>query len=288
MRKSLLAAIMAASAIVPAAAMAQDTTDRPHREGDARPQGRPDGARPAPAVRQQAPAAAARAPQVQAPAAQAQPQFRGGRPDAAAGGARGDYRGYQGRGGPPAQAQQQTQAQGRPDAGARGGDPRANGGPGGGYARGGDPRVNGGYRGGDPRANGGYRPDQRGGYDARGYAGGYNRGDGYNPNVARGWSRDWRQDNRYNYGAYRNQNRQAYHLPRYYAPQGWSYGYRRFSIGYTLNNFLFEQDYWIEDPAYYRLPPAYGPYRWVRYYNDALLVDIRTGYVVDTVYDIFW
>jgi hypothetical protein len=36
------------------------------------------------------------------------------------------------------------------------------------------------------------------------------------------------------------------------------------------------------------LPPAYGPYRWVRYYNDALLVDIYTGRVVDTVYDIFW
>jgi hypothetical protein len=26
----------------------------------------------------------------------------------------------------------------------------------------------------------------------------------------------------------------------------------------------------------------------VRYYNDALLVDIYTGEVVDTVYDIFW
>ena len=41
-------------------------------------------------------------------------------------------------------------------------------------------------------------------------------------------------------------------------------------------------------PYDYRLPEAYGPYRWVRYYNDALLVDIYTGEVVDTVYDIFW
>ena len=51
---------------------------------------------------------------------------------------------------------------------------------------------------------------------------------------------------------------------------------------------LFSSNYWINDPFYYRLPPAYGPYRWVRYYNDALLVDIYTGQVVDVEYDIFW
>ena len=106
--------------------------------------------------------------------------------------------------------------------------------------------------------------------------------------TTRNWNRDWRRDNRYNYSVYRNQNRNAFRLPRYYAPYGWGYGYRRFSIGFTLSSILFDQDYWIDDADYYRLPPAYGPYRWVRYYNDALLVDIRTGYVVDTVYDIFW
>ena len=47
-------------------------------------------------------------------------------------------------------------------------------------------------------------------------------------------------------------------------------------------------DYWIGDPYSYRLPEAYGPYRWVRYYNDALLVDLRSGFVVDTVYGIFY
>lgn len=66
------------------------------------------------------------------------------------------------------------------------------------------------------------------------------------------------------------------------------YGYRRFSIGYTLSSLLFSQNYWINDPFYYRLPPAYGPYRWVRYYNDALLVDIHSGRVVDVIHDIFW
>ena len=102
------------------------------------------------------------------------------------------------------------------------------------------------------------------------------------------WNRDWRSDGRYDWNRYRSGNRYTYRLPRYYAPGGWSYGYRRFSIGVTLQSVLWGQNYWIDDPYSYRLPPAYGPYRWVRYYNDALLVDIRSGEVVDTVYDIFW
>lgn len=136
----------------------------------------------------------------------------------------------------------------------------------------------------DHRGNDGRGGDWRG--DRHDGRPGYNNG--WNNNGNRGWNRDWRRDNRYNYNYYRIQNRNIYHLPRYYAPPGWGYGYRRFSIGFTLNSFLYDQDYWIDDADYYRLPPAYGPYRWVRYYNDALLVDIRTGYVVDTVYDIFW
>jgi hypothetical protein len=103
-----------------------------------------------------------------------------------------------------------------------------------------------------------------------------------------GFDRDWRRDHRYDWRDYRTRNRRVFHLPRYYAPYGWGYGYRRFGIGFTLDSVLFGSTYWIGDPWMYRLPPAYGPYRWVRYYNDALLVDIRSGYVVDVVYDIFW
>ena len=107
-------------------------------------------------------------------------------------------------------------------------------------------------------------------------------------NDRRSWARNWRNDRRYNWRDYRSRNRNVYHLPRYYAPRGYGYGYRRFSIGLTIGSILFAPNYWIDDPFYYRLPPAYGPYRWVRYYNDALLVDIRTGLVVDVEYDIFW
>ena len=102
------------------------------------------------------------------------------------------------------------------------------------------------------------------------------------------WDRGWRRDDRYDWNRYRQQNRGLYRLPRYYAPSGWSYGYRRFGVGVRLNSFLFGSNYWINDPFYYRLPEVWGSYRWVRYYNDALLVDVRSGQVVDVEYDIFW
>ncbi|MBS0502223.1 MAG: RcnB family protein [Proteobacteria bacterium] len=102
------------------------------------------------------------------------------------------------------------------------------------------------------------------------------------------WNRDWRRDPRYNWQDWRRHNRGSYRFPRYYAPRGWNYGYQRFSFGAFLSAPLFSQNYWIDDPFEYRLPPAYGPYRWIRYYDDALLVDIRTGEVVDVINDFFW
>ncbi|WP_313534716.1 RcnB family protein [Sphingomonas sp.] len=102
------------------------------------------------------------------------------------------------------------------------------------------------------------------------------------------WNNGWRNDNRYDWRGYRDYNRSLYRLPRYYPPARWSYGYRRFSVGYRLDSFLFAQQYWISDPYAYRLPEVWGPYRWVRYYDDALLVDVDSGQVVDVIYGIFW
>lgn len=101
------------------------------------------------------------------------------------------------------------------------------------------------------------------------------------------WNRDWRRDPRYNWQDWRRNNR-GYNFGRYYAPRGWNYGYRRFSLGVILSAPLFAQNYWINDPYDYRLPPADGPYRWVRYYDDVLLVDVRDGRVVDVIHDFFW
>ena len=139
----------------------------------------------------------------------------------------------------------------------------------------GDRGNGGGWRGGN---NGGGQADQ-------GPRGNWRGNDG---NRGGNWNRGWRGNSQYDWQRYRTSNRNAFRLPRYYAPYGWDYGYRRFSIGVVLDSLLFSQSYWIDDPYDYRLPEAYGPYRWVRYYNDALLVNVYTGEVVDTIYDIFW
>nr|WP_041390609.1 RcnB family protein [Sphingobium chlorophenolicum] len=104
----------------------------------------------------------------------------------------------------------------------------------------------------------------------------------------RRWDNSWRNDRRYDWNSYRARYGDRYRMGRYYAPRGWSYGYSRFSVGIFLNSLLYSNSYWINDPYSYRLPPAYGTLRWVRYYDDALLVDIRDGYVVDVIHDFFW
>jgi len=59
-------------------------------------------------------------------------------------------------------------------------------------------------------------------------------------------------------------------------------------VGFFLDSLFFQPRYFINDPFAYRLPDVYGPYRWVRYYDDVLLVDIYTGEVVDVINDFFW
>ena len=79
----------------------------------------------------------------------------------------------------------------------------------------------------------------------------------------------------------------VFRLGSYYAPYR-NYSYRRFGVGSILDSLFFGSRYWINDPWQYRLPEVYGPYRWVRYYDDVLLVDIYSGQVVDVIYDFFW
>lgn len=103
-----------------------------------------------------------------------------------------------------------------------------------------------------------------------------------------GWNPGWRDDRRYDWQGWRDGHRSAYRARPYYAPYGYRDGYRRFAVGRPIAPAFFAQDYWIGDPGYYRLPPAAGPYRWVRYYNDALLIDTYSGVVADVIPDFFW
>lgn len=109
----------------------------------------------------------------------------------------------------------------------------------------------------------------------------------WNNDNNRRWNNNWRRDNRYDWSGYRSTNRNVFRLGRYNSPyRNWNY--RRLGIGFALQPLFYSSSYWINDPWSYRLPEAYGPYRWVRYYDDALLVDIRTGQVIDVIHSFFW
>ena len=147
------------------------------------------------------------------------------------------------------------------------------------------------HEGRDRHQHDGRHRDRTGGYVSGGYYYGNISGDNQNYNDRNRddhqWNRQWRNNSSYNWYSYRSSHPSYYRLGTYYSPYR-NYSYRRLSIGFFLQNLFFGQNYRIQDPPYYRLPEVYGPYRWVRYYDDAVLVDIYSGEVVDVIYDFFW
>jgi hypothetical protein len=105
-------------------------------------------------------------------------------------------------------------------------------------------------------------------------------------NNAPSWSTNWRHNNKYDWYNWRKRNRSLFHLGFYYDPFGW--GYQPYSIGWRLWPSYYSNRYWINDPWMYRLPYAPPGYQWIRYWNDAILVDTWTGEVVDVLYNFFW
>ena len=100
------------------------------------------------------------------------------------------------------------------------------------------------------------------------------------------WNSGWRHDRRYDWRDWRRRHRSRFHFGIYSDPFGWDYF--RYGTGWRLWPSYYRSNYWLHDPWEYRLPPAYGPYRWIRYHHDALLVNIYTGQVVDVEYNFFW
>lgn len=86
------------------------------------------------------------------------------------------------------------------------------------------------------------------------------------------WGRDdWR--------GYRNQNRALYARGNWRAP----FRYNAFRNGVRIAPSYYASRYWISDPWRYRLPPVGYSQRWVRHYNDVILVDTRRGVVIDVI-----
>ena len=100
------------------------------------------------------------------------------------------------------------------------------------------------------------------------------------------WSSHWRKDRRYDWWNWRNRHRSLFRLGFYLDPFGW--GYQRYGIGWRMWPGYYRSQYWLNDPWQYRLPYAPPGYRWIRYYDDAILIDTWDGRVVDVIYNFFW
>ena len=280
MERIRTALLVAAAAIisVPTLAAAQDHDRHQDRRGGGHEFSRPDtggqrqhgdrgqrGPRPAPQARPSA------QPAVQAP----QRNFSA-RPDVNRGN-RGQFSGARPQDRP---RQDYRQRDGNDNRGRNfaPGTPRQYGAPG--YT----PTYNNGYRANDRR-------DRDNRHDADNRRNWNNRADYGRQNWNNNWNNrgrgDWRNDRRYDWRSYRNQHRDLFRGHRYVPPRGYSHGYRLFSPGLRIDPFFYGQGYWLSDPWEYRLPPVYGTYRWVRYYDDVLLIDISSGIVVDVIPNFF-
>ena len=72
----------------------------------------------------------------------------------------------------------------------------------------------------------------------------------------------------------------------YVRPAGWYE--HRWTYGETLPRAFFAPDYFILDFATYGLIAPWDGYEWVRYGDDALLVDIDTGEILRVEYGVFY
>jgi Ni/Co efflux regulator RcnB len=81
------------------------------------------------------------------------------------------------------------------------------------------------------------------------------------------------------------QHQYHYRGGAYRGPSG--YSYRRWAFGQILPSLYYSRNYWISDYSDYGLQdPPYGC-EWVRYGDDALLIDQDTGEILEVVYDQF-
>lgn len=96
--------------------------------------------------------------------------------------------------------------------------------------------------------------------------------------------RDARREAREDWRDYRQSHRDVYRAGNWRAP----FRYNQWNVGAQLRPTYYSSRYYITDTNRYRLPrPGYNQ-RWVRHYNDVLLVNVRTGRVVAVHRGFFW
>jgi Ni/Co efflux regulator RcnB len=142
------------------------------------------------------------------------------------------------------------------------------GGPGGGAPRGGAPRGGGAHAAGPSRQAEPERGPQ-----------GYQRIERPQGAQARPQQFD-RQAYNHNFNADR-----GYHVGPYHAPRG--FRYRRWGYGDILPRYYWGQQYWLLDYWLFGLDVPPIGYEWVRYGPDAVLIDTRSGEVIQVIYGRF-
>lgn len=83
---------------------------------------------------------------------------------------------------------------------------------------------------------------------------------------------------------YRRAHRDTYRRGHWEAP----FRYHRWERGSYVRPGYYSARYTIDDPWRYRLPRADRHMRWVRNYDDVLLINMRTGRVVTVYHNFFW
>ena len=96
--------------------------------------------------------------------------------------------------------------------------------------------------------------------------------------------RDARQELREDWRDYRRTHRDVYRGGNWRAP----FRYSQWNAGSQLRPAYYNSRYYINDPQRYRLARPGTNMRWVRHYNDVLLVNVRTGRVVEAHRSFFW
>lgn len=106
------------------------------------------------------------------------------------------------------------------------------------------------------------------------------------PSTAIAQHRDWHHDRE---GRHERDNREwrRHHRTSYVAPyRNWRY--RPVTVGYRLEPAFYGSRYYITDYGAYRLHAPGRWQRWIRYGDDLVLVNVRTGRVLDVVHYRYW
>lgn len=98
--------------------------------------------------------------------------------------------------------------------------------------------------------------------------------------------RNARQELREDWRDYRRTHRNVYNQPNYMGPRG--YRYRPVVVGHRFDRAYYGNRYWVRDYRAYRLPAPRAGHRWIRYGNDVVMVNLRTGRVVLVYNGFFW